>query len=122
MRAPYNTTFDAFFGPSGDYGPAGVQYVFGEPCRLVLYDQVFPVDGVGPLEVAWVTNDLYPLNPPLTAFLAPGLYSFDYYSGDQVSIPSGVPPNFFVTAADLVIPTVGGAYYRFRVVPLPYPI
>jgi hypothetical protein len=120
-RGSYNTTYDAYYGTGGSWGPPGVKFITAQPCRLVYYDRVLPQYGFAYYETAWLTEDSgLLLGPTVTV---PGVNQALFYTADAalVSVPSGALPTWWVSSMDYVVPFVLPPYYRWHLAPLPLP-
>jgi hypothetical protein len=120
-KAPFNTTYDAYYGPSGFWGPPGTVYVFNAPCRLVYYDNIFFQDGVSIYETAWLTFAGDPLYGPAWSAPSPGVAQGDYGASTQIAIPSGSAPQWVQSQYELVAGVLPVGYWRARLIPLPLP-
>lgn len=122
MRAPYNTTMDWYYGQASPFGTPGVRYRVGVSCRVVPQTEI--VQLLFPLlySTDWITFDGPPTpNLPNESFVGAKTYSVNWAQGDEIAVPSGAVPNFYVVAVEEVLPATRPSYYRVRVAPLPIP-
>jgi len=121
VRAPYNNTFDSFFGPTNVFGGPGNPNVVNQACRLVPIDNVQLITWYDGFATADITTDTPLVTPPGDLLVSPGVAQADFYYADQVAIPSGAAPNYFVADAHQILGSDGNVYYRYTLIPLPYP-
>lgn len=114
MRLPFNTTCDLYYGPSSAT-PGMLRGTF--PCRYVVEDAIFTVGSGVPNIPAYMTIDAV---MPTGAFTIPEL-GLDPGLSDQVSIPSGTSPKFWVIYTDQILWKWHTPYYRAYLVRLPLP-
>lgn len=114
MRGKFNNTVDVFKGPgSGDPGA----FVGTFPCRLVREDAI-STDGLGAPVISWyITIDAY---LPIGSWTYPS-FGLDASLADQLAIPSGTSPQFWVLYTDVVRWHALTPYFRSYLVLLPVP-
>lgn len=121
VRAPYDTTFDSYFGPTSVAGPPGSINVVNAPCRYVPIDQVFQATDIGPYLSAGMTTDNLSVTIPQIVFTGAREFAVDLGQADQIAIPSGSAPQWYVARADEFLLPNGTIYARYWLAPLPYP-
>jgi len=113
-RAPFDTTCDLYTGP-GTASPGTFIGTF--PCRLVVEDGIEPV-GTGNRDIPYyLTIDAY---QPRGAWTAP-FFGMDAALSDQVAVPSGTMPQWWVLYTDHIIWRGQAEYFRSYLVDLPIP-
>lgn len=113
-RAPFNTTCDVYCGPESA-SPGALRGTFD--CRLVLQTGIVLTGTGHPVRVSWVTMDAI---QPRGSWDIP---SFDVTPGkaDQIAIPSGTLPAWWVIFSEKVDWKGRPVYYRAHVAALPLP-
>jgi len=123
MRSMFDTTMDVTSWVDYTAAPPGTPYLIAEPCRFVLRQHIFRAPLNYQLAAGYVTA-MPILAGPTNILPGPGAWDFrlDLSSSDFVSIPSGVPPNYIVSALEGVFaePTfVTLLYVRMWVIAYP---
>ena len=114
MRKPFDTTCDVYKGP-GTTTPG--LFVGTFPCRYVREDGIFAI-GNGHVPIpAYMTIEGY---TPVGFWTVPFL-GVDASLADQIAIPSGNVPMFWVIYTDVIVWHVQPAYYRAYLAFLPFP-
>jgi hypothetical protein len=121
VQAPFDTTFDSYFGPGSVFGFPGAPNAVNQPCRLVFYDSIINVSGIGNFEVAWLTSEWLNCYPPNVTVGLPNQCTYDISSADQVAVPSGSAVQYWITQFEICESSGGLLYFRARLAPLPLP-
>jgi hypothetical protein len=115
MRASFNTTCDLYGGP-GSASP-GI-YASNVDCRLVLEDGILTVGTGAPALPFYLTIEA---EEPIGAWLTGAAFGVDPALADQVAVPSGSAPQWWVIYTDQVIWLGQTPYFRSYLVGLPLP-
>jgi hypothetical protein len=111
-RGAYDSTCDIFYGSNSPYGPPGVQYAAGVPCRLVPQDQILQIQFPFNLTGAWLTIDA--VTPNGLQSISPWLGAVfdDYYGADVVIVSADAGVQYVVCRQEYVQPFGSPGYYR----------
>lgn len=113
-RAAFNTTCDIIYGP-GTATPGDVKATVD--CRLVVEDGI-TLEGVGaPTRGHYLTHNG---SPNVPAWSSPA-FGMDPQLADQVAIPAGDPPNWWVLWEEVIAWDGQTTYYRSHLIALPLP-
>jgi hypothetical protein len=117
MRGAFNNTCDLFYGPHSPYGPPGVQYLSGVPCRFVPQLEILQGDFPLTLTVAWLTTESVEPNIPQYGSVALGEWHADIETADVVAVPSGSTDLYYAIRRETVTPFGQPSYTRVMLLP-----
>lgn len=114
MRRVFNTSCDLYYGPDSPYGSG---LYFSCPCRLVPQRPIETVGWGAPLLPFWLTLDAV---EPTGAWTTRG-FGMNAGLADQVAVPAGDAPRWWIVYVDQVIYGALTPYYRAYLADLPLP-
>lgn len=120
-RAVYNDLCDIYRGPAPLVGVPNARYRANVPCRLILYDKIFPRSEPFDYEFAWLTHPLPVVARGGPDFLGVNLVGFNFDQYDRIVVLSDLTLTYLAWNCEEVLPGTPRRYARCRLITMPYP-
>jgi len=120
-RAVYNTTCDFYRGPAPVVGAPNALYRNDVPCRLVVYDKIYPRSSPFDYETAWLTHPLPHVAIGIPDFILINYIAQDFDQFDRIVVASDPATTYLAWRPEECLVGTITRYSRCRLIPLPYP-